>query len=90
MAGIVPVTIGDQVRLRKPHACGNDTWEVTRTGMDIRMRCLKCARRVVLPRTEFERQLKEFLKSTRGLTGEPSVGRPPTGSASPPDADRHS
>jgi hypothetical protein len=61
------ISLGDEVRLRKLHACGGDLWEVIRTGMDIRVKCLKCGRSVLLPRSQFERQVREFVKTTRPL-----------------------
>jgi len=51
---------GDVVRLKKPHPCGSEQWEVTRVGADIGIRCLKCQRRVLLKRPVFERRIKEF------------------------------
>jgi hypothetical protein len=61
------IDLGDQVRLRKQHTCGNDVWEVVRTGMDIRIKCLKCGRSVMLPRSQFEKQVKEFVKTSSQL-----------------------
>ena len=55
------IKLGDIVRLRKKHPCGNDEWEVVRVGADIRVRCLKCQRRVLLERSVFERRVKEFV-----------------------------
>ena len=52
------VRAGDRVQLRKRHPCGGDEWEVTRIGADIRMRCLTCGRRIMLPRATFERRAK--------------------------------
>ncbi|MCX6381163.1 MAG: DUF951 domain-containing protein [Armatimonadetes bacterium] len=52
-----------QVRLKKKHPCGGDTWQVTRTGADIGMLCLTCGRRVFLEREEFERRVKEILET---------------------------
>ena len=60
--------LGDIVRMRKPHPCGDDRWEVMRTGMDFRMKCLGCGRVVMLPRRKFERGVKEILK--RGVDEE--------------------
>jgi hypothetical protein len=56
------ISVGDRVRLRKPHPCGSDTWEVLRTGADIRIKCLGCGRVVLLPRPKFERRVKAFLR----------------------------
>ena len=60
-AKFVEVHVGDQVRLRKPHACGASDWSVVRLGADIGLRCLKCGHRILLARAVFERRLKTFL-----------------------------
>ena len=52
---------GDVVRLKKPHPCGGDRWEVTRVGADIGLRCLNCQHRVLLKRPLFERRVNEFI-----------------------------
>lgn len=49
---------GDVVRLRKRHPCGSHEWLIVRLGADIGLRCMKCNRRVLLGRHEFERRLK--------------------------------
>lgn len=56
------IRMGDMVRMRKAHPCGNDLWEVVRLGADIGIRCQKCARRVLLPRSQFVRQVKALVK----------------------------
>ncbi|HEY8449577.1 MAG TPA: DUF951 domain-containing protein [Bacillota bacterium] len=55
--------LGDVVQLRKTHPCGDDRWEVVRTGADFRIRCLGCNRLVMLPRRKFERAVKRVLGS---------------------------
>ena len=55
------IHVGDKVRMRKPHPCGGYEWEVTRTGADIGMCCLTCGRRVMLPRSKFEKRVKTIL-----------------------------
>ena len=47
--------VGDIVRMKKSHPCGSQEWEVLRVGMDIKLRCIKCKRLVMLSRTKFER-----------------------------------
>ncbi len=56
--------LGDIVKMKKPHPCGGNTWEVMRVGVDFRIRCLTCQRVVLIPRVKFEKGLKEIL--TRG------------------------
>lgn len=52
---------GDRVQMRKPHACGSNEWEITRTGADIKIKCLGCGRLVMLARQDFERAAKKNL-----------------------------
>lgn len=42
-------------------------WEVVRAGMDIRIKCLTCGRAVMLPRSQLEKQIKQFVKSSSQL-----------------------
>jgi hypothetical protein len=55
------IRLGDVVRLRKPHPCGSSLWEVVRLGADIDIRCQGCSRRVLLPRSQFVRQVKTLV-----------------------------
>jgi len=57
----VEVYVGDIVRLRKVHPCGSFEWRVVRIGADIGLKCLGCGRRVLLPRSSFQRRLKAFV-----------------------------
>ncbi len=54
--------LGDIVKLKKVHPCGSDRWEVMRTGMDFRIKCLGCGRQVMLPRRKFENSVREIVK----------------------------
>ncbi|HXY73790.1 MAG TPA: DUF951 domain-containing protein [Dehalococcoidales bacterium] len=57
---IPEIRLGDVVRLKKQHPCGGFEWEVVRLGADIGIVCRTCKRRVLLPRSEFERRIKSF------------------------------
>ena len=61
------ILAGDVVQTRKPHPCGNDTWEVIRTGADIKIRCLRCGHVVLMDR-------ETFLKRRKAVV---SRGKPP-------------
>ncbi|BAF61083.1 MAG: DUF951 domain-containing protein [Pelotomaculum sp.] len=54
-------SVGDVVKTRKNHPCGGNLWEVMRTGVDFRIKCLKCGRVVMLPRPKFEKSVKEVV-----------------------------
>lgn len=57
------LNIGDIVKMKKVHPCGGDEWEILRVGMDIRIKCLKCGRMVLMPRPKFEKGMKKILKT---------------------------
>ena len=52
------IEVNDIVRLRKKHPCGNDEWQIVKLGIDIRIKCLKCQRLVLLERRTLERRIK--------------------------------
>lgn len=55
------LSIGDVVKMRKPHPCGNDLWVICYVGADIKMRCQKCNRTVMLDRPTFEKRVKKLV-----------------------------
>ncbi len=61
MKPILVLTVGDHVRLRKPHPCGSTDWRIVRLGADVGLKCDGCGRRVLLPRAEAERRIKKIL-----------------------------
>lgn len=72
---ITPVKIGDVVRLKKPHACGDNQWEITKLGMDIGLTCVGCGRKVRLVRSEFDRRFRGFIR--RADDPVPPASEPP-------------
>ncbi|MBC9785480.1 DUF951 family protein [Heliobacillus mobilis] len=54
-------SVGDRVRLRKSHPCGSTDWEITRVGMDFRIRCLGCSHQLLIPRVKFEKAVKAVI-----------------------------
>ena len=61
------IRLGDIVQMRKPHPCGASQWEVVRLGADIGIRCQGCGRRVLLPRSQFTRQVKALISRNEKL-----------------------
>lgn len=53
--------LGDTVRMKKPHACGCDTWIITRVGADVKIRCCGCGRIVMLDRLAFLKSAKKII-----------------------------
>ena len=53
--------LNDQVIMKKPHACGENLWRITRMGVDIKLKCVACGREIMLDRLVFEKKLKKIL-----------------------------
>ena len=53
--------LNDVVRLRKPHPCGSYEWKIVRLGADIGLECLRCGRRVLLPRRTLAHRMKTYI-----------------------------
>ena len=51
--------IGDIVRTKKQHPCGSKLWEITRVGVDFKLKCQGCGHIVMVPR---EKALKMITK----------------------------
>jgi hypothetical protein len=56
--------IGTRVVMKKPHACGTNEWEITRVGVDIKIKCVNCNREIMMDRLEFEKKLKRIIGGT--------------------------
>ena len=52
---------GDVIRTRKPHPCGGDEWTVVRTGADIKIRCNRCGRLIMMDRDTFIKRKKSLV-----------------------------
>lgn len=54
--------VGSKVIMKKEHPCGTNLWEITRTGVDIKIKCISCGRAVMIPRIEFNKKLKKVVE----------------------------
>lgn len=71
MSKAIPrLQLGDVLKLKKPHPCGSYLWEITRTGADIRIKCLGCGHQVLMPRVKLEKKIREITPySERAMSG---------------------
>ena len=46
---------------KKQHPCGENLWEIIRVGADIKIKCTKCGRAIMLPRIDFNKKLKKVV-----------------------------
>lgn len=54
-------SLGSIVTMKKDHPCGSNEWEITRIGADVKIKCCKCNRFIMLPRIEFNKKLKKII-----------------------------
>ena len=54
--------LGSIVIMKKEHPCQTNEFEITRIGADIKIKCCKCNRTIMLPRIEFNKKLKKVIK----------------------------
>lgn len=60
---ITKFNVGDIVALKKAHPCGENRWEIMRTGVDFKLKCLGCNRQIWITRIEFERRVRKILNN---------------------------
>lgn len=60
------IRAGDILTMKKPHPCGEKRWQVLRTGMDFKLKCLGCGHEVMGPRNKFERNIKSVERNGEG------------------------
>ena len=53
--------LGSVVIMKKQHPCGTNKWEIIRVGADIKIKCIKCGRSIMLPRIDFNKKLKKVI-----------------------------
>lgn len=52
----------DIVETKKNHPCGNNRFEIMRTGMDFRIKCLKCEKQIWISRQDLEKRIKKVIR----------------------------
>lgn len=55
--------VGDIVETKKNHPCGGNTWEITRVGVDFKLRCTKCGHLIILPREKALIRIKKIVSN---------------------------
>jgi hypothetical protein len=57
--------IGSIVIMKKGHPCGENLWEILRLGVDLKLKCTKCGRTIMMDRIEFEKKLKKVVENEK-------------------------
>lgn len=53
--------VGDKIITKKNHPCGTNEWTIIRTGADIKIKCSKCGRIVMIAYDEFGKRVKKHI-----------------------------
>lgn len=56
--------IGDIVELKKQHPCGSKTWEITRIGIDFKLKCCGCNHIIIVERPKALKMIKKKIENT--------------------------
>ncbi len=51
--------VGEVVKTKKKHPCGSDLWEITRIGVDFKLKCKGCGHVIVLERPKALKMIKK-------------------------------
>ena len=65
---ILHYDVSDVVSLKKGHPCGENQWEILRTGADIKLQCKGCDRQVWLTRIEFDKRIRKILVDDKWIS----------------------
>ena len=55
------IKVNDIIVTKKEHPCKNNEFVVLRVGMDFKIRCTKCGREVMIPRSKIEKNIKKII-----------------------------
>lgn len=55
--------IGDIVRTKKQHPCGSKLWEITRIGVDFKLKCQGCGHVIMVERQKAVKMITKIEKA---------------------------
>ena len=55
---MISYKLNDKVKMKKAHPCGSSDFTVVRTGADVKIKCDKCGRVIMLSVPDFLKRLK--------------------------------
>ena len=56
------IAVGNIIKMKKQHPCGNSEWSVLRVGADFRLKCMGCGHQIMLARKLVEKNIKSLRK----------------------------
>jgi len=62
--------VGDVITTKKKHPCGSFDFEVMRTGIDFRIKCMGCEKQIWIERRNLEKRIKKIHRDGETLSKE--------------------
>lgn len=59
---MIKLEVGQKLILKKGHPCGENLWEILRIGADMKLRCTKCDRVVMIDRPTLIKRIKKVVE----------------------------
>ena len=56
---VYEMKIGDRLVFKKKHPCGSNEWIIEKMGVEMKLKCAKCDRIIIMPRAEIEKHIKK-------------------------------
>ncbi len=60
--------VGDVITTKKNHPCGSHDFEIMRTGIDFRIKCLGCDKQIWIERRNLEKRIKKITRDEEIFT----------------------
>ena len=57
------IRLGDVLKMKKNHPCGQCLWEVHRVGADFRLKCLGCGHEIMTTRIKAEKNIRAVMRN---------------------------
>ncbi len=65
--------VGDIVRTKKVHPCGSKLWEITRVGVDFKLKCLGCGHVIMVERPKALKMITKNVSRDENASGDGDV-----------------
>lgn len=65
------IRVGDVLKMKKNHPCGDCHWEVHRIGADFRLKCRGCGHEIMTTRIKAEKNLRAVIRGGEQVYPQP-------------------
>lgn len=65
--------VGDIVRTKKVHPCGSKLWEITRVGVDFKLKCLGCGHVIMVERPKALKMITKNVSRDENVSGDGDI-----------------